>query len=208
MKNSIVLFSLLILTGACSNSQQNDSATAAEVLPDSNTIKKDEPTYDTVLVSVLDTVIRVHNVLNIDQSASAALQINLPAKPDRILQASYWIGIGGQAIYEYDTLEQGIPPEWTREGISSPISAYALGKRIELPQSDPNYRVCVNIGTQADWVRAQRRVDCGQQIAMVAKNFDLPDTSEQPMVLWLTNQNKTISYDIGIKFIAIKIQGL
>ena len=105
-------------------------------------------------------------------------------------------------------MNQTIPAEWSKPGVSVPLGAYSLGKSVTLPESSSE-NVIFMLGTKQETSRVMQQnngvIPMHLRISSFQKRFDLPVTEKEKLYLLVSNQHRANANKIDIKFIATQI---
>ena len=120
--------------------------------------------------------------------------------------AAYWVGIGSQAIDDYNALKNSPPPSWLIAGVNEPIMAYGLGLTKALPMSYSS------IARQVMFKFMDPRIEKVPRLTRKDKRANFFDiipvgsaSKYDELVLSLRNFNTTSSVPVYIKIVKFKI---
>ncbi len=164
--------------------------------------------YDTMLVNVIDEKITISAKTDLEGQSVKVIPLDLPLKSNHICYGAYWIGVGDSNHAKYKLLEQTMPGEWAKLGVTIPLGAYALGKLVSLPESTTQ-QVDFMIGTAEETAKIisqnKGKIPASLRISSFQKKFDLPRTAKEKQYLLISNQHLINAYEINVKFIVMLI---
>jgi hypothetical protein len=95
-----------------------------------DTIRSKVIIFDTVATMVVDARQEISPQYDPTRMPRVAIPIDLP---HNTLYWAYWVGVGEEALADYIALQDVMPEDWIREGISSPLIAFGFSKVDDIP---------------------------------------------------------------------------
>jgi hypothetical protein len=162
---------------------------------------------DTTFMSVFDKKINLGSIIQPGKQTKNAFEIVPVAGATYYV---YWIGVGKDAVKDYDFLKNNMPPSWLALGIIEPIEAYAMGKLSKMPTRPEGEDAIFSLGntkTKNDFLNKASFKPIFQRQGVVAYGIIdasyIPETS--PSFICLQNDNEVSSIDVLVKMVAVTI---
>ena len=142
--------------------QETTQGTA--VVLETSTTRTRRITTDTLLYPVVERSLEVVAQRNPLGRSEGHFLVEVPLTPglteaparEELHGIAYWVGIGSQAVSDYDELVREIPGEWTSPGVSAPLAAYAVGHPVVLPGLPAGDAAVQSSWLRYDFFRADR----------------------------------------------------
>lgn len=122
----------------------------------------------------------------------------------------YWIGVGKNAISDYEQLKSKLPPAWTALGIIEPIDAYAMGKIRQMPVRPEGEDVFFAITSEENKNRftAHKKFQTRYKKKGIV-SYGIIDAAYVPedgkTFICLGNDNEVSSINVVVKVVAVTI---
>jgi hypothetical protein len=183
----------------------NEFVDMEDIIVQNRTIKLTQS--DTAFMSIFDKKINLGSTIQPGQQTKKAFEIT--PVPDATYYV-YWIGVGKNAIKDYDYLKNNMPPSWLTLGIMEPIEAYALGKLAKMPTRPEGEDVIfalANTKNKNDFLnKTSFKPTFKRQGIVTYGMIDASYISETaPTFVCLQNDNEVSSIDVLVKMVAVTI---